>query len=1261
MKKVIAPTEENRYGLKRRMLAALSMLLVAVILSVLVSYAWIILSVAPELRGISTTIGANGSLEVALLDKNTFSDPNAVKTVIGSSLSNNRLEANNTWGNMVDLTDPNYGLQEIVLYPSRLNIQGTPGNYTVNRNGSMLLVPIYGADGRIMELTDKTVTGTYSKGGFYNRASAEYGVRAIGTANAISVQSSALAQAKGNIPTFTASAISSAKSSVSGVQGVQDMLLKFAAGGDSFTIEDIDVLKAMIERLQTSEDYIEDSIRQGLVAMAASVVKNEAQFGLVRTALLSDAKISALLSNETWTNVGYTVPEGFMTWVNAQESMENNLTAAMSKCNALDPAITTKADIREVLNYLMNLDYVLVGDKYFSSMTREELMGSAAGGNIELTLKPGSGVYATIADFAGNYSASLGSLVTMKTVSAGPAYLSVLSKAVSTLKAAEGDSGSADVLLEDIFGYVVDLAFRSNAYRSSLLLQTDASQRVYGDSESGATMGGGSYMEFTIAGDMDFDRTTRLMDAVRVAFVDDAGNLLGIAKPNITNRVVDDETGNIKVPLYLYDFEIGTGEENEGHLLMGERRKTNNAITSLERDMAKAVSTLVWLDGDIVDNTVVSAETNLSGKLNLQFASSVDLVPAENNDLYGYITNKDGLADAIAAVREEYIDKGQTHYTTASWMDLVDAYDYAVNVNSNSYTTDLQVYNSILALNEAKSNLQELNVASLDLAISHARAWMGKTDEEGCLVSGYDDNGLPILLYEYTEQQKDNGHGFIDAVDANANLFSDGSRKYTSGSWDNWAQALYYAEAVKANPTSSAAHWDYAITQLELAEENLNFATYYTAYEHKGKIYYAAASDDLDNYYKWYTLEKVEYEYEYDGEIYTDYYFDYLRVTSELLILELDAYAIEAEVTSIDPMEYSPYTEMGRLFSASVTLNSEFEELHSINGVYWSISDGFGSRQMTQGQYDYLIQLLSYQSYEKYKDVDYTAALNLQSDYNSSNKPTYAVADTILNGLCAALNQAWLTAEANKPAPTDITSDQKIVLNKAIQNGQSIVDSNNPTDMLDGPAKDAAMAKWNALKAAIANAQSVLVKREPVATYTDAQEALAALNVTIAVYDETLQATEYNTITYSVPTDKGPFQVPYIMDRSGVWMGSVAPGNYTITAKIITDRGVLYECAKDVQIYDKAVGIKVNCAEEVAMNVGSKKALFSAIDFTYSLEPALPETIKSTTISTSNSDVLEWTENYNFKAKAAGTVTVYVTVESEQGNTYTTSFKVTVS
>lgn len=139
---------EMKKGIKAKLMAATSLLLVSAILLSLTTYAWFILSTAPEVTEMQTTAGANGSLEIAL---QTGESANGILDRVGSSSAVGSLkEANSTWGNVVDLSGPTYGLQGLSLLPARLNMNA---NGTVSKS-SPLIMPLFGQDGRISELAN---------------------------------------------------------------------------------------------------------------------------------------------------------------------------------------------------------------------------------------------------------------------------------------------------------------------------------------------------------------------------------------------------------------------------------------------------------------------------------------------------------------------------------------------------------------------------------------------------------------------------------------------------------------------------------------------------------------------------------------------------------------------------------------------------------------------------------------------------------------------------------------------------------------------------------------------------------------------------------------------------------------------------------------------------------------------------------------------------------------------------------------------------
>ena len=90
-------------SIQKKLVAAVAMVLVACIMVVSSSYAWFTLSTAPEVTGIQTSVGSNGNLEMALITTEKLED---ITTGVGVTFP----EANQYWGNLVDLSDESYHL-----------------------------------------------------------------------------------------------------------------------------------------------------------------------------------------------------------------------------------------------------------------------------------------------------------------------------------------------------------------------------------------------------------------------------------------------------------------------------------------------------------------------------------------------------------------------------------------------------------------------------------------------------------------------------------------------------------------------------------------------------------------------------------------------------------------------------------------------------------------------------------------------------------------------------------------------------------------------------------------------------------------------------------------------------------------------------------------------------------------------------------------------------------------------------------------------
>ncbi|MBE6939746.1 MAG: hypothetical protein E7457_02850 [Ruminococcaceae bacterium] len=166
--------------MKERVVAIMLLLVMSVTMLASASFAWITLSRAPEVSGLATTVSTNGNLEIALSDTDGL-EPDA--TAVGDGGQAVTL-SNLTWGNLINLSDPSYGLDEITLRPAVLN--------SGSLEDSPLYAVTYGADGRIDDIALDFAFTNYQQSQIEGAGGAfvapnngiQYGVRAISSVQA---------------------------------------------------------------------------------------------------------------------------------------------------------------------------------------------------------------------------------------------------------------------------------------------------------------------------------------------------------------------------------------------------------------------------------------------------------------------------------------------------------------------------------------------------------------------------------------------------------------------------------------------------------------------------------------------------------------------------------------------------------------------------------------------------------------------------------------------------------------------------------------------------------------------------------------------------------------------------------------------------------------------------------------------------------------------------------------------------------------------
>ena len=623
--------EKSYSSTRKKLTAAIAMLLIAALMVVTATYAWFTLSTSPEVTGITTTVGANGNLEIALGSTANWGDPSIITSAVGDSSAVKDVALSNvTWGNIVDLSAADYHLNDITLNPARLNILDGIVNAA-----SPLKTASYGNDGRVADLVANTVSGIFADGSFKDGGN---GVRVIGTASELTTQQTDYRNAKATISSAVSSANAKAAASLNdNGSKLADIIVKHATSeGDADTnTYNIEFIGSMITKLTDANAQYETVVKQYFIAAAASQLADKTAYDAAVSAINTTAITDLIATGVD----GITLPEG------AVKSIAGIYTAnaaaiadATTKLGTVaDKTAASWTDTKAVLDPLVNTANVTVNGFAASDVKNniDALASAVMADGLKVEMPSGSGVYSNFADVGGNYSSS----IKISELTYGSVKLTNINATMTTkctnnyaanivYPAAPAGAAGAGTKITDSYGYALDFWFRTNASGSDLLLQEAGQQRVYEESKNTATMGGGSYMEFeSTNANFTTANVEKLMQAIRIVFTNKDNNVLAYAKLGASAV-----TGSkVKAPIELWAADVVDGKIT----YTGDAKLDKQKITALTANTPTAISVYVYLDGDVVDNgAVANAATSMTGSMNLQFASSATLTPMNNTPLF---------------------------------------------------------------------------------------------------------------------------------------------------------------------------------------------------------------------------------------------------------------------------------------------------------------------------------------------------------------------------------------------------------------------------------------------------------------------------------------------------------------------------------------------------------------------------------------------------------------------------------------------------
>ncbi|MBR6918059.1 MAG: hypothetical protein IKN38_07730 [Clostridia bacterium] len=682
-----------------KMLAATSMLLISALLLVTSSYAWITLSVSPEVKDIDTLVAANGYLEVALQSYDGSDGAFGERAAIGSGRGTSRsvagvVEANKTWGNIVDLNTEAYGLSGLTLVPTRLNVE-TSNNDWVNK-GNMLLVPSFGFDGRMKTLDPVGYCYYDGEQEVYIQGTT-YGVRVIGRENELNVEDrqvrvdqydrlSVVSQMatrvnsdREQLKSDLRDVFSYKENGVDNAHDILTMLYYGVANRGDFGDTEQQTWDAVNRIVEQCDDVVKDaavSMRYALMARASADMvsfpdgDDEA-----------NARLAAIFQN--YQDYSLTDIENLAVefgWTDIEDAVDAIKTCARRVTNAKECLYDDSGDPR--MTYLANAVIHLInpasGNLRFAEMNclnvndLEEYLSMTIfddyydGNYPEMVYMGGnrgnysSGLFADMAAVVGDYSAEM---FDINYLDSDAVQVEVYATTETSrddyseednvgcmgivLKTAQRANVSGDITITTTmdatvtaYGYAIDLAFRC-CENGTLMLRQDAVDRVTGEAINSdydelygentvRPRGGGSNLTFKYAGSMSADQIDALMENVYVIFLDTDTGAV-LGGASAGTPVIDSSTLTVTASLQMKRVYIS----GEGLITLGQST-ADQKIKTLAKDVPSYVTAVIYLNGDGVSSGVLAADQGLAleGSINLQFETDALLHPSNVSKYY---------------------------------------------------------------------------------------------------------------------------------------------------------------------------------------------------------------------------------------------------------------------------------------------------------------------------------------------------------------------------------------------------------------------------------------------------------------------------------------------------------------------------------------------------------------------------------------------------------------------------------------------------
>lgn len=739
-------------GLREKVTAVAFLLALSVIMLTSASYAWLTISRAPEVTAVSTNIAANGSLEIALATGNGLTPPG--ESQVGDSAAADEqttIYANTTWGNLINLNDEAYGLENLVLRPAQLNRS--------DLLGSPLYGAIYTGDGRIERLSSDFAYTSWiipePPRSPYFGVSSSVGVRAI-SSTMVSAEGTWVIINQMKSDAASANALAGDKylaltqnkgymESLSYIMGVFMTDRMNPGAGDNYNNQSIDTthLGNLVEMYKAFEDVFEleaEAIVKMLNLQQYLIHKGDTTKYTEFTveSLMKDSVTQATLTNQKLKITDFnTFKKDYNLIKSDRALLEEISNAGNVKWRGPDPDNTLKQkdSIKEVIASLVNLDTCTVNGDLISSigatkaleLNNKKKIPAVITNGVIYNFEQRVGAYM---DVGKEYNSGNGLKIVAKGTRYGMsmdgtiyAYIKTSAEPPSIfssdLAASIDFAGDFDgeIVAQDTYGMAVDLWVRTNAPNSYLVLEGnvlttseqvvatgedpdgnvvelytvtrseeisnsetnetetvyvtidlykketngtekwyqasshseftleegetptkkmdtvttvigfEGENRVWDDSMlsvDATTQGGGSCYVYYADTPEDQAKSLKLLNAFKVAFVGADGKLM--AEAEMATDKYFAESGRVTVPLVLSSSSsVKIGTDDNGNDVYG--------IALLEKNQATRITAIVYLDGAKLTNEEVLAAADIQGQLNIQFGTSGEMVPIDNEEL----------------------------------------------------------------------------------------------------------------------------------------------------------------------------------------------------------------------------------------------------------------------------------------------------------------------------------------------------------------------------------------------------------------------------------------------------------------------------------------------------------------------------------------------------------------------------------------------------------------------------------------------------